>query len=391
MNILWLPHAPLRVGRMRSDHIVERLAAHHQVTVASFRIHDPRRPWLYLLDLLTHRSRWGPPFDELAIHRIPKMTALNGWLLNRAIQRELSRRRYDVLVVAPAPYITGYLDFAAVRTRNVPVVCDYLDGIDWDHDTGQSAFERVYVRSADAVICVSRGLLRQALTVNPHAHYVPNGVELARYRAFAAEHTAPDCKASLGIDPDAYVISIIGMTCSPRLYFVDAVVNLARSGRKVVLLLVGASPLIPEIERRAGEWRHVVRAVGPVPYRDVLPYFMATDLGLSAVDEHSYYHFQSPLKIFEYGAMGKRVLAAPPVEEVAELGLPFVQFCGAASEDMTSAMMRIMSASAAPTAPDLAAFDWDKLTAEIEAIFVGVVARTGDRAGAARLDSHRTL
>ncbi len=374
MNILWLPHAPLRVGRARSDHLIERLAARHHVTVLSFRIHAPNQPWRYLRDLVAHRTRRGPPYDELAHWRFPRLTALNGAILDRVVARELGRRRYDVLVVAPAPYITGYLDFAALEGR-VPVVCDYLDGMDWSRDTGNSAFEPLYVKAADAVMCVSRGLLRQALTVNPRAYYVPNGVELARYRAFRAAHTARECKQKLGLDPDAYVVSIIGLTVSRRLYFVDAIAELVRKGRNVVLLLVGDSALLPEIMRRAGDCARAVRAVGPVPYAEVLPYFMATDLGLSAVDDHPYYHFQSPLKIFEYGAMGKPVVAAPFADEVAESGLSHVRFCDADARSLALAIEERMTAPAPLPEPALDEYDWDRLAEKVE----GILAEAGTR------------
>src|ERR1051326_4446153 len=184
MNILWLPHAPLRVGRARSDHLIERLARRHDVTVLSFRIHPPDCPWRYLADLLSHRSRRGTPYAELALRRFPKLIALNSWLLNRTIRHESSRRQYDVLVAAAVPYLTGYLDFTAL-SGGMPAVCDYLDGSDWARDLRERAFEQLYVRSAAAVLCVSRGLLEQAQSVNPHSYYVPNGVELARYRAGA--------------------------------------------------------------------------------------------------------------------------------------------------------------------------------------------------------------
>ena len=367
MNILWLPHSPLRLGRTRSDHLIERLAQHHRIAVLSFHVHPTNRSWRYLTDIFTHRTRRGPPYDELPLWRVPKTSALNGAVLNRVIARELAHRHYDVLVVAPAPYLTGYLDFAALKGR-VPMVCDYLDGTDWSQDAGQSAFEPLYVKSADAVICVSRGLLRQALSVNHRSFYVPNGVELARYRAFRATHTARECKIALGIDPAAYVVSIIGMTCSPRLYFVEGLARLADKGRNIVLLLVGESPLLPEILRRAGNYRGKVHAVGGVPYGDVLPYFMATDLGLSAVDDHPYYHFQSPLKVFEYGAMGKPVLAAPRVEEIAEMHLSHVRFCDADPQAFERAVEQIISAHEPFIEPDLVEYDWDRLTDKVEGI-----------------------
>lgn len=370
MNILWLPHAPLHFGRTRTDHLVERLARRHHISVISFRVHPRRFLWRYLVDVVSHRSRRGSLYDERAVWRFPRASRLNGWLLNRVIQRELGRRRYDVLVVAPAPYVTGFLDFAALHGR-VPIVCDYLDGGDWTLHQTDTEFERHYVKSANAVMCVSRGLLRQALTLNENCHYVPNGVELARYREFRASHSTSECKETLGIDPSAYVVSIIGMTCSPRLYFVDAVVALARKGHNVVLLLVGGSPLLPEIRQRAGDWHRLVRIVGEVPYSAIMTYFMASDLGLSAVDDHPYYHFQSPLKIFEYAAMGKPVLAAPRVDEVAELRLANVRFCPADAESLAREIEIVMASGDRPAEAALEAYDWDRLAGTVESVLCG--------------------
>ena len=367
MNILWLPHAPLHFGRTRTDHLVERLARRHHITVISFRVHPRRSLWRYLSDLVSHRSRRRPHYDERAVWRFPRASRLNGWLLNRAIERELRRHQYDILVVAPAPYVTGFLDFAALRGR-VPIVCDYLDGGHWTLHRKDTEFERLYVKSANAVMCVSRGLLRQALTLNKNSHYVPNGVELGRYREFRALHSTTECKEALGIDPSAYVVSIIGMTCSARLYFVDAIVALARKGQNVMLLLVGGSPLLPEIRKRAGEWHRVVRIVGEVPYSEIMTYFMASDLGLSAVDDHPYFHFQSPLKIFEYAAMGKPVLSAPRVDEVAELQLANVRFCPANSESLASTIEIMMTSRGQPTEAALEAYDWDRLAGTVESI-----------------------
>ena len=367
MNILWLPHAPLHIGRTRTDHLVERLARRHHIIVISFRVHPRGSLWRYLTDLVSHRSRRGPHYDERAVWRFPRASRLNGWLLNRVIERELRRHRHDVLVVAPAPYVTGLLDFAALRDR-VSIVCDYLDGGHWTLHREDTEFERLYVKSANAVMCVSRGLLRQALTLNANSHYIPNGVELARYREFRASHTTGECKKSLGIDPATYVVSIIGMTCSARLYFVDAIIDLARKGRNVMLLLVGGSPLFPEIRQRAGEWRRVVRIVGEVPYSDIMTYFMASDLGLSAVDDHPYFHFQSPLKIFEYTAMGKPVLAAPQVDEVVELQLANVRFCPADSESLAREIEIMMASRDQPAEATLEAYDWDQLAGAVELI-----------------------
>lgn len=366
MKILWIPHTPLRRGRARSDHLIERLARKHEVRVISFKHHEHSRIWRYFWDVFDHRSREGALYEEIALLRVPRLSRLNSALLNYTIKKELRRCDCDVVVAAPAPYATGYLNFQEVQ-KKAAVVCDVFDGGDWV-DSTTSEYEKFYIRSSDAAFCASHLLTEQAKSVNPNSFYLPNGVELERYHSFARSISTAECKSRLGIDPGSFVVSIIGMTFSPRLYFVDAVVELARRGCNIVMLLVGESPLIPLIKRRARGWEHVVRIVGPVPYSDVLQYFMATDLGLRPVDDQPYYNRQSPLKVFEYGAVGKPVLAAPRLDEVARMNLPHIVFCDADAASLASGIARIMQERPKHIDVDLRQYDWGKLALDLEKI-----------------------
>jgi glycosyltransferase involved in cell wall biosynthesis len=371
MRILWIPHAPLRFGRTRAEHLMEKLAKRHEVSALNFNVH--RKRVRYLSDLLQHRPRQNPAgYEEIPLTRMPKAEWLNTLLLNRAIMREARHRRCDVVVVSPNPYLIGYVNFARLR-RYIPIVCDYVDDGAWS-DQGDN-YARYYVESSDAVICVSRLLTQQARTVNAFSFFIPNGVELARFRAYRAEHTARDCKLALGIDPDVFVISIIGMTCSSRLYFVDAAIALARSGRKVVLLLVGDSPQWPEIFQRAQGADHVVRIEGVVPHEEIMRYFMATDVGLYAVDDEPYYHRASPLKIFEYAAMGKRVLVAPWLDEVARMSLPNVSFCEPDAESLAKHISVLADNGHRCIETNLSPYDWTVLAAQVEDVLAHVIAR----------------
>ena len=60
---------------------------------------------------------------------------------------------------------------------------------------------------------------------------------------------------------------------------------LAQNGRKILLLLVGPSPLLPEILRRAQGAEPIVRIEGTIPHEEIMRYYMATDVGLYTVDD----------------------------------------------------------------------------------------------------------
>jgi glycosyltransferase involved in cell wall biosynthesis len=177
------------------------------------------------------------------------------------------------------------------------------------------------------------------------------------------------------------------MTCSPRLYFIDAARALAQRGLKIVLLLVGDSALLPAIRDRARATGDVVRVVGQIPYDEVLPYFMASDVGLNVVDDDPYYHLQSPLKIFEYAALGKPVLVAPWLDEVARNKLSNVTFCEDNATSLAEALARLHSRGMPTIEVDLDRYDWGKLTRELETILTGTIERVARRVPSASGDT----
>src|SRR5262249_24257838 len=398
MRILWVPHAPLGFGRSRAEHLMETLAKRHEVYALSFNVYRGWESLRYVSDLLRYRPRQNPAgYEEVPLTRIPKVDWLNTLFLNRAIIREARRRRCEVVVLSPNPYLIGYINFARLR-RYIPIVCDYVDDGAWSdeddkaHASGEAVrrrratarawpgYVRSYVESSDAVICVSRLLTQQARTVNPFSFFIPNGVDLARFKAYRAAHTVRECKLALGIDPDVLVISIIGMTCSSRLYFVDAAIALARSGRKVLLLLVGPSPLLPEILRRAQGAEPIVRIQGMIPHEEIMRYYMATDVGLYAVDDspkprYDYYHRASPIKLFEYSAMGKRVVVAPWLDEVARLTLPNVTFCEPDAESLATHISLLADNGPCFVEANLSPYDWTVLAGQVEDVLAEVIAK----------------
>jgi glycosyltransferase involved in cell wall biosynthesis len=383
MKILFLPHAPLRSGRTRGEHLIEGLARHHEIRVLSFRIHPVSAAWRYFADLITHSTVQGPVCAEIAVWRFPRAIWLNSLILNWIIRREMRSRNYDVFISSPIVHISGEIDFDWIRQR-VAIVCDYLDGGDWSKGQDETGAERRWVKAADSVLCVSRALTDQAKALNPSSFYVPNGVELGRYRRFRAAHSTRECKISLGIDPEAFVVSIIGLTCSSSLYFIDAVLELARRGENIVLLLVGDSPLIPAMRKRAAGFEGKLLFTGQVDYQQVLPYFMASDVGLNVVDDDPYYHRQSPLKIFEYAAMGKPVVVAPWLTEVAEMNLANVVFCDADAGSLADELATLRLQGPQSIDIDLDRYDWEKIVQQVEDILVQTTRDIAARRGLSR-------
>lgn len=111
------------------------------------------------------------------------------------------------------------------------------------------------------------------------------------------------------------------------------------------IMLVGDGPACPDLERFArakGIYESGVTFTGPVPRQEVPGYIAAFDVAL----QPDVTDYASPMKVFEYMAMGKGVIA-PDKENMREI---FGQGYGALfSESDPEDMARVMLACAADT------------------------------------------
>lgn len=375
MRLLWVPHSPLQTGRSRAEHLVEQLSARHDVSILSFRVHDRLKSWRYLTDLITHRTKTTlGGVREVACWRFPKSPWLNGRVLTRVSRREAVLQNLDAIILSPASYLVGVPDFQLLK-KHVVLICDYIDGRDWRTEPRDFNLQAPFIENCDATLCVSNGLTRQAKTLNSESYYIPNGVNISKYASYSTSSTTEACKRKLGIDPSSTVISIIGMTHSRSLYFLDAVERLILRGRNVTLMLVGQSDQRGEIRARSSKFSSAIKFVDSVPYSEILDYFMATDIGLYAVDDNPYFHNASPLKVLEYGAMGKRVVVAPALSEIKESALGFVTFSEANDVALADCVDKLMNKPAEPGFCLPPRLDWANLANDVEQVILNAKKR----------------
>jgi glycosyltransferase involved in cell wall biosynthesis len=179
------------------------------------------------------------------------------------------------------------------------------------------ALERRRLAGAAALVTISAAMSRQLVRAGAAADRtftVPNVVDAERFRS------DPDARAAirrrLGID-DRIVVGFHGVF-SPW-YGLDVLVDAlaAAAAPRLALLLVGDGVERKRVERLVREHgvEESVTITGFVPHSEVPAYVDAFDVAV--VPDHVWW--TSPLKLFEYGAMGKPVVAArvPSVEAVA--------------------------------------------------------------------------
>lgn len=308
MKILWIPHTP--TGNKlwdgcRQYHLLRHLQNNNEMHWVTWL--QSKRPndifhWGRLESVrrevgTEHTVSLAPNFYRLFTREYPKRhhLFLNQMLFRRALHRLIGRLQPNVLIYSNSFHWTGLppLD------KDVPLVYDFVDhGPDW--------IEAIYMKPADAVVPVSLELAATVPDGKPVTTIV-NGVDLERYTSMQRDKAKHELNLA-----EFTVVSLIGLTCSPKLYFVEAVAALQRKIPNLSLLIAGTGPVAGAIEEKAHALgvRNLIMT-GHVPNSEVHRYFAATDVGLYPGENVPYYRRASPLKIVEYSAAGAQVVTSP--------------------------------------------------------------------------------
>jgi glycosyltransferase involved in cell wall biosynthesis len=92
---------------------------------------------------------------------------------------------------------------------------------------------------------------------------------------------------------------------------IDALNKLKDSNAPVVFFLLGTGPLVPTLKKLVREKKLESKVVihDPVKHNKVPKYIAMSDVCISPLPNHPFWNFQSPLKLLEYLAMEKVVIA----------------------------------------------------------------------------------
>ena len=192
--------------------------------------------------------------------------------------------------------------------------------------------ERFVWRNADYVICVThvlKGFITKVGIKDEKVVVLPNGVDVERFSADSNEKE--EAKKRLGLQGK----TVLGFTGFMREWHrLDRVVELIHEDKTgdSVFLAVGDGPIRESIERSARDLKVDQRVIiTGVVERDNMPgYIAAFDVALQpAVVEYA-----SPLKLFEYMAMGCAIVApnAGNIKEILTDGRNAVLFDEADSD-----------------------------------------------------------
>lgn len=229
----------------------------------------------------------------------------------------------DRLVICQSPSDAFHVfpdAFVYVLTWNIPllayfsssrVIYDYLD----DLDTFRGDQNRLrrdhgdYLLKADIVITTAERLYTEASKLRTDALFIPNGVD---YDHFAQQPSGlPPADLKPILDLGQPIVGYHGALA--RWFDYDLLTSLARQRRDISFVLIGidhdetlqASDLLKEPN---------VHWLGQKPYAELPAYVSRFDAGCIPFVVNDITNATSPIKLFEYLAAGKPVVASPMQE-----------------------------------------------------------------------------
>ena len=262
-------------------------------------------------------ARAAREFKPDVIYERYNLFLLAGWLLKK-------RRGLPLLLEVNAPLVDERVRFGGL---GLPWLGHWAEGLAW--------------RGADVVLPVTHvlaGHVRARGVPHERIAVIPNGINEAH---FASAPSSADAKAALGWS-GALVLGFTGFVRD--WHGVDRVLRwMARDDtpHHARLLVVGDGPARAYLERLARELaiEDRVHFTGVVPREQVPGYVASFDIAL----QPAVVAYASPLKLFEYLALGKAIVAPrqPNIEEILVDGRNAVLFDASLHGELESALSRL--------------------------------------------------
>jgi glycosyltransferase involved in cell wall biosynthesis len=235
-------------------------------------------------------------------------------------RRAIGRLAIDLVYKRHARFDTAVL--AAARRQDVPSVLEvnslFSQGAYHEFEPMRlhslaTRLERRALELATVVAAVSTPLMRQIQALVPREVIVlPNGADPER---FAISRANPERVRREYCADGRLTVGWSGVL--RQWHGVDTLLEAIRSLPQIRLLMVGDGPARESVERRAQALGVADRLsiTGRVPHEEMIDYIAAMDIGVVADDRTG---VASPMKLLEYMAMGRPVVA-PRLDSISDI------------------------------------------------------------------------
>ena len=278
---------------------------------------------------------WAPVSGRPLLRKVTQ--SLWHSAVNRA-SRKLGLKNIDVWLSRPdmVPYIGQF----NASTLTYHVVDEYLgySGVNASNYAAKKHAEETILKAADRVIVVSENLHKSKSPYNPNTLLLPNAVDFAAYDGAYTNPVTPEDISDLS----GPILGYSGLISS-RLDL-DLLAQVAKTYPNCQLVMMGQeSESNCEAELKALKSHKNVRFVGVKDITEVPQYVNSFDVCLVPYKESKETENLSPLKLYDYMALGKPIVttrfpAALPFSQhiyLAEGPGQFLSLVGAALKEDT--------------------------------------------------------
>lgn len=364
LRILWIPHTSwLQCKSQRPWFLIKGLAERFEQHIVTWAARPSGTSRSYYLNPLNHLKAFasGTHEDEAGfVHdtgvHLPviqafkkgypssRTVALAQWNFQRNIRKLQVKWKFDAMVVSASHHFTGFppvLD-------GVPQIFDYVD-------YSGPAVEGPYVSNSNSVISVSQFLRdRVKKEYGRECLWIPNGLDLTRIKNGDGNRGRKKWHLE-----DKKVVSLIGLTCSPRLYFIDALQQLKSEFPDLVLLAAGSGTIAANIEAKARRMGVPAIMTGWLDYEHIPDLYAASDVGLYPGDDTAYFDGACPLKVLEYAGAEVPTVVNQSAE-LRKLNFPSMLIRPATVEGFVDGIREALRKKPVAT-PEISQFDWPLL------------------------------
>ncbi|MFW9987567.1 MAG: glycosyltransferase family 4 protein [Candidatus Odinarchaeota archaeon] len=307
------------------------------------------RDWSVFHDGLYHHH-----IRHIYFTRSKHIKKINNTIFKNKIKKLIKEHKIEIVIVGPSHYLHGHLP----RDLGVPVIFDYVDFLyDFkDPNKEDTKLLSEYFNISTKILCVSKTLMNSL--PNRHkikAEYIPNGVDLDFYKSYSFTQDKYNTK----------YISLIGISISESPFYLDVFPKIKEKLNNIKMLLVGGGPRFPMIKNYIDQRKDKNDFIltGYIPYGKIRKYFYMTDVGLYPTLKNRYYDSACPLKVMEYSAASRPVVATD-LEELRKLNFPNVFLANPTSKDYEEKIIKALNYNG--PFPNLEEFTWKNIAKKLE-------------------------
>lgn len=325
----------IKRGPHQQHHLIERmLLKGHQVRVIDFEIewdkngHALQKPSKRLFELIPGKS-----LKEASVLLI-RPTIIRAPLLDyfseavgHSAEILLQLRDFEPDVVIGLGIVNAYIGCKLARRSRIPFVYYLIDSLDALVPTKYfRGFARKLVSQtltqSDHVIVINSGLQKYATELGAEPSRVTTisaGVDLTRFNPLT---NGEEVRASLGIGRDEFVMFFMGWlySFSGLKEVATAMLSLGNES-KLRLLVLGRGELLPDLQRlRVMEASNKLILEPWRPYEEIPKFLASSDVCLLPSYNNEVMKNIVPIKMYEYLALGKPVIASRLTGLVREFG-----------------------------------------------------------------------